>query len=59
MHSDTHIKAIRDAILSAENSLRTAKHLLSEILGEDMKSHFSVSTKGLSSYTEDEHTIIE
>jgi len=27
------LKSIRDAIIAAENSIRTAKHLLTELLG--------------------------
>lgn len=59
MTNESQIKAIRDAVLAAENSLRTAKHLLTEMLGGDTKSHFQTSTDGLSQYTEDENTIVE
>lgn len=59
MPNTSDLKAIRDAIIAAENSIRTAKHLLSSILGTQMKSQFSASTEWLSSYTSEEAAIVE
>lgn len=59
MQNSSDLKAIRDAIIAAENSIRTAKHILSSILGSDMKSQFTTTTDWLSSYTSEEATIVE
>lgn len=40
------LKAIRDAIISAENSLRTAKHLLSSVLGESTNEKIEFEADG-------------
>lgn len=59
MSQETELKAIRDAIIAAESSIRTAKHLLASLLGEEMKTRFHGSTDGLSAYHEGELHIVE
>lgn len=54
------LKTLRDAIISAENSLKTAKHLLTLMLGDKWKRDvFSPSTEGLEHYTHGVEHIVE
>lgn len=60
MTTKKDLKALRDAILVAENAVRTAKQLLNSYLGEDIKTEkFASSTDGLSYYAGDENYIVE
>lgn len=59
MATKKELKAIHDAIISAENSIKTAKTLLKSLLWENTKSIFEVSDDSLSSYNNGELTIIE
>ncbi len=62
MSTQKELKAIRDAILVAENSIRTAKQLLSAMMGWDMKvEKFSPDSTldGLSHYNTEEAHIVE
>lgn len=60
MSQEKTLKAIRDAIISAENSIRTAKQLLSGLIGEaNMHSTFSANTDGLDHYNDGDVQIVE
>lgn len=60
LHSQKEIKALRDAIIVAENSIKTAKQLLQMITGETSEpTWFSWSTEGLQHYNEGDAQIIE
>ena len=59
MIKESDLKSLRNAIVAAENSIRTAKHLLTELLGGDVKNNFDASTQGLSAYNEDGATVVE
>lgn len=59
MSQEQQLKAIRDAIIASENSLRTAKQLLASILGAEMHNHtINFATTG-STYLEGDTTIVE
>ena len=53
------IKALRDLIHSAQNSISGAKKILNTLLGEDKEDSFELSTEGLSSYRDGEEKIVE
>lgn len=62
MSTQKELKAIRDAILVAENSIRTAKQLLGTMMGADMKTEkFAPETSldGLAHYSADDVYIVE
>lgn len=60
MTTKKELKALRDAILVAENSIRTAKQLLNSLLGEDAKiDKFATSTDGLDHYNDAGTYIVE
>lgn len=59
MATKQELKTLRNAIISAENSLKTAKTLLATILGEDAKNIFQAPTDWLNSYNEGDINIIE
>jgi protein involved in polysaccharide export with SLBB domain len=56
---DQKIKALRDLIHSAQNSISSAKKILNSILWEDGDWGMELSTDGLSSYQEGDEKIIE
>lgn len=51
MSQEKDLKALRDAIISAENSLRTAKHLLGAIMGTKIDDSLNFEASG-KSYSE-------
>ncbi len=56
------IKAIRDFIISAENSIKNAKKILKDLLEEnniDLNSEVNLNTKGLNNYNSWDSKIIE
>jgi hypothetical protein len=53
------IKALRDLIHSAQNSINSAKKILNGLLGEDIDSDYGFSTEWLASYTQGDDKIIE
>lgn len=59
MASKKELQSIRDAILAAESSIRTAKQLLSTILGNKNNDDFDASTDGLSRYQNGDLQIVE
>lgn len=59
MATEKELKALRDAIISAENSIRTARQLLSAMLGDSVNSVFSASTDWMSHYSSGDSYIIE
>ena len=60
MATEKELQNLRNAIISAENSIRTAKQLLSAMLGEkDLNPHFSPSMVGLGNYEMGETHIVE
>lgn len=60
MATEKELQNLRNAIISAENSIRTAKQLLSAMLGEkDLNPHFSPSMDGLGNYAMGETHIVE
>lgn len=62
MATQKELKAIRDAILVAENSIRTAKQLLGTMMGADMKTEKfapEASLDGLAHYSADDVYIVE
>lgn len=59
MATEKDLKTIRDAIVSAENSIRTARQLLSAMLGDSANASFSASTDGMNHYSSGDSYIIE
>lgn len=53
------IKALRDLIHSAQNSIQSAKKLLNSMLGEDDEGEIDLDTAGLSTYSSGEDRIVE
>lgn len=53
------IKALRDLIHSAQNSISSAKKILNWLLGEEGETSIDISTEGLSSYTQWDDKIVE
>jgi hypothetical protein len=45
------IRALRDLIYSAQNSISGAKKILSSLLGDEDGNDFDANTEGLSSYS--------
>lgn len=58
MSQEKDLKALRDAIISAENSLRTAKHLLGAIMGTKIDDSINFEASG-KSYSEGETLVVE
>lgn len=56
---DQKIKALRDLIHSAQNSISSAKKILNSLLWEESDTPLDLSTEGLSSYQHWEEKIIE
>jgi hypothetical protein len=56
---DQKIKALRDLIHSAQNSIASAKKILNSLLGEDSEDSMDLSTDGLSSYHQGDEKIVE
>lgn len=59
MSNEKELKALRDALLATENSLRTAKHILANILGGDMNSSSVTFSAEGEKYSEGDTTIVE
>ena len=58
--NEKDLKSLRDVIISAENSLKTAKHILTVIIGDKGKKEiFSANTDGLGHYQSGESHIVE
>lgn len=53
------IKALRDLIHSAQNSIHSAKKILNSLLGEDDNTLLDMDTTGLASYTSGDDHIVE
>lgn len=53
------IKALRDLIHSAQNSIHSAKKILNSLLWEDEENDMSLSTDGLSTYTSGDDRVVE
>ncbi len=53
------IKALRDLIHSAQNSIHSAKKILNSLLGEDVTDSFDLDTTGLTSYASGDDHIVE
>lgn len=53
------IRALRDLIYSAQNSISGAKKILSSLLEEDEEGYLDMNLDGLSSYQSGEDKIIE
>lgn len=56
---DQKIKALRDLIHSAQNSIHSAKKILNSILWEDLDGPDFDNTTGLSSYTSGSEKVVE
>jgi hypothetical protein len=56
---DQKIKALRDLIHSAQNSISSAKKILNSLLWEDSEDSLDLSTEWLSSYQHGEEKIVE
>jgi hypothetical protein len=59
MVDEQKIKALRDLIHSAQNSINSAKKILNGLLGDEGEDHLGYSMDGLSNYQEGEEKIIE
>ncbi len=53
------IKALRDLIHSAQNSINSAKKILSSLLSEDGEDTLDLDTTGLSTYSSGSDKIVE
>lgn len=53
------IKALRDLIHSAQNSIHSAKKILNSLLGEDVTDSLDLDTTGLTSYVSGDDHIVE
>jgi hypothetical protein len=53
------IKALRDLIHSAQNSIHSAKKILNSLLWEDEENDMWLSTDGLSTYTSGDDRVVE
>lgn len=59
MSNNKELKSIRDAIIAADNSLKTAKALLSSMLWWETKDIFEISTQWMSAYNNWDIQIVE
>lgn len=59
MLQDKQIKALRDLIQSAENSIRSAKKMLDAITWDANNDEFPIDTVGLTSYQSGDEKIVE
>jgi hypothetical protein len=50
MSQDKQIKALRDLVQAAENSIRSARKILDSLLGDVPRDEFDISGSDLSSY---------
>ena len=50
MSQDKQIKALRDLVQSAENSIRSARKILDSLLGDTPREEFDTSGAELNSY---------
>jgi hypothetical protein len=59
MQDEAKIKALRDLIHSAQNSIQSAKKILNSLLGEDSSDELDLSTDGLSTYSSGDIQVVE
>lgn len=59
MTQDKQIKALRDLVQSAENSIRSARKILDSMIGDSPREEFDISGTGLSSYQSGDDKIVE
>ncbi len=59
MSQDKQIKALRDLVQAAENSIRSARKILDSILGDMPRDEFDISGSDLSSYQSGDEKIVE
>jgi hypothetical protein len=59
MQDEAKIKALRDLIHSAQNSIQSAKKILNSLLGEDSGDAFELDTDGLSTYSSGDIQVVE
>jgi hypothetical protein len=59
MLQDKQIKALRDLIQSAENSIRSARKMLDIAMGDTSREEFDINTNELTSYQSGDDKIVE
>lgn len=59
MTQDKQIKALRDLVQSAENSIRSARKILDSIMGDTPRDEFDISGTDLTSYQSGDDKIVE
>lgn len=59
MLQDKQIKALRDLIQSAENSIRSARKMLDIAMGDASREEFGINTNELTSYQSGDDKIVE
>ncbi|MBC7498876.1 hypothetical protein H7170_04505 [Candidatus Gracilibacteria bacterium] len=59
MSQDKQIKALRDLVQAAENSIRSARKILDSLLGDIPRDEFDISSSDLSSYQSGDDKIVE
>jgi hypothetical protein len=59
MTQDKQIKALRDLVQSAENSIRSARKILDSIIGDTSRDEFDISGTELTSYQSGDNKIVE
>jgi hypothetical protein len=59
MSQDKQIKALRDLVQSAENSIRSARKILDTLLGDTPRDEFDISGAELSSYQSGDDKVVE
>ena len=59
MSQDKQIKALRDLVQSAENSIRSARKILDSLLGDTARNEFDTSGTDLTSYQSGDDKIVE
>lgn len=59
MSQDKQIKALRDLVQAAENSIRSARKILDSLLGDIPRDEFDISSSDLSSYQSWDDKIVE
>jgi hypothetical protein len=59
MLQDKQIKALRDLIQSAENSIRSARKMLDIAIGDTNREEFDINTNELTSYQSGDDKIVE
>ncbi len=59
MVQDKQIRALRDLVQSAENSIRSARKILDTLMGDASREEFDVGSSELSSYQSGDDKIVE